>query len=197
MAERAVLGLAGILTPIVVVAILATDPFFRLWIGPAAAARCTRAGELLLAGTWINGLAVVPYSLLQARGRADLTAKFHLLELAPFVGLLWPGIYFGGVTGGAAVWCFRVAADAVLLFVATKMFHVTIVRLLPAMLLISFAVAASMVVGNHLLVRGILLVLLTPFSLFVAHATSPDVKQLALSYIREMRARDAIGGIGG
>jgi O-antigen/teichoic acid export membrane protein len=68
-ATRSVLALAGILTPVVVVAILLTSPFFRLWIGAAAAARWTRAGELMLVGVWINGLSWVPHALLQARGR--------------------------------------------------------------------------------------------------------------------------------
>jgi hypothetical protein len=52
-----VLALAGILTPIVIVAVLLTQPFFHLWVGPAVTGRCTRAGELMLLGVWINALA--------------------------------------------------------------------------------------------------------------------------------------------
>jgi hypothetical protein len=51
-----------------------------------------------------------------------LTAELHLAELVTFVGLLWAGIHFGGVTGAAVVWSARVAADAALLFVAAGIF---------------------------------------------------------------------------
>jgi O-antigen/teichoic acid export membrane protein len=55
---------------------------------------------------------------MQALGRPDLTAKFHLVEL-PLHGLLvWWLISMWGTTGAALAWSIRVGVDAMLLFVA-------------------------------------------------------------------------------
>jgi O-antigen/teichoic acid export membrane protein len=184
MGVRAVLGLASILTPIVVMAIMATDPFFRLWIGPVAASRCVHAGELLLIGIWINALAYIPNGLLQAQGRPDLPAKFHVAEVLPFVAVLWVGTHFWGVTGAAAAWCIRAFGDAVLLFVATDILRATIVRLIPAIALTSFAFVTALLLGEHFLMRLLLFALLGVSSLLVSHATSPEAMQLVLSRAR-------------
>jgi O-antigen/teichoic acid export membrane protein len=186
MGVRAVLGLASILTPIVVMAILAADPFFRLWIGSAAAARCVHAGELLLIGIWINALAYIPNGLLQAQGRPDLPAKFHIAELLPFVAILWVGTHFWGVTGAATAWCIRALGDAILLFTATDMLRATIVRLIPAIVLTSFALITALLLGEHLLMRLLLFILLAAASLLVSHATSPEAMQLVLARARSL-----------
>jgi len=58
----------------------------------------------------------VPFAALQAQGRPDLVAKFHLLELLPFIALLWWSLHRFGLLGAAGAWSLRVTADAVLLF---------------------------------------------------------------------------------
>jgi len=191
MGVRAVLGLASILTPIVVSAILVTGPFFRFWIGPAAAARCVHAGILLSIGIWINALAYIANGLLQAQGRPDLPAKFHLAEILPFVVILWAGVHFGGVTGAAIAWGIRAAGDAVLLFAAAGMLRATIVRLVPSIALISVASIAAFLVGEHLLIRALFFILLGAGSLLVGNATSPEAMQLVLT-----RARSLFGKTG-
>ena len=64
----------------------------------------------------INSLAFVPFGFIQAAGRPDLTAKLHLLELAPYLGLLWLGMVQFGLQGVAMVWTGRVAVDAIAMF---------------------------------------------------------------------------------
>jgi O-antigen/teichoic acid export membrane protein len=192
MGVRAVLGLASILTPIVVMAILATDPFFRLWIGPAAAARCSHAGALLLIGIWVNALAYIANGLLQAQGRPDVPAKFHVAEIIPFVLVLWAGVHFGGVTGAAIAWCIRAAGDAVLLFAATDMLRATIVRLLPSIALISFASVTAFLLGDHLLMRVLFFILLGASSFLVSHATSPEAMQLVLTRARSLFGKSGL-----
>jgi hypothetical protein len=49
-------------------------------------------------------------------GRPDLTAKLHLIELPPYLLLLWLLIRVDGIDGAAIIWTARVAADAVALF---------------------------------------------------------------------------------
>ena len=45
---------------------------------------------------------LMPHTVfLQAQGRADLTAKFHMLELVIYLPLLWWGIAQWGIAGVA------------------------------------------------------------------------------------------------
>jgi hypothetical protein len=105
-----------------------------------------------------------------------LTAELHLAEQVTFVGFLWAGIHFGGVTGAAVVWSARVAADAALLFVAAGIFRAVVVRLLPATVLIGLSLVGAMFVGDYLSVRVALIVLLGTSSLIVAHVISLEVE---------------------
>jgi O-antigen/teichoic acid export membrane protein len=123
LAGDAVTALAAVMTPLVVGGIIALPIFMRLWVGAAFAAQAAPVGMILLLGIWVNGLAYIPYNHLQARNRPDLTAKFHLLELAPFLAVLWFGLHFFGLIGAAGAWSLRVTADAVLLLAAAGHWH--------------------------------------------------------------------------
>jgi O-antigen/teichoic acid export membrane protein len=68
----------------------------------------------------LNALATVPYTLIQAAGRPDLTAKFHLIELPLHVVLAWLLVTRFGIAGAALAWTLRMAVDAALLFVAAS-----------------------------------------------------------------------------
>ncbi len=141
-AARAVLLLIAILTPAVVVALLLVKPFLYLWIGSAVAQRAAPVGQILLLGIWINALAYVPFAYLQARGRPDLPAKFHVLELLPYALVLWLLITQLGIVGAAWAWTLRVFADALLLFWSAKTVS-TLRRAVPASVLLLgvFAIA--------------------------------------------------------
>ena len=194
MAVRAVLGLSAVMTPIIVIAILASGWFFRLWLGASAALRCTPVAEVLCAAVWINALALVPTVLLQAK-RPDLTAKFHLLELLPFVGLYWAGVHFGGITGAAAMWALRVAVDAGLLFAAAGMTRAVAFRILPSVTVILFALAFSMGIGQHLVLalRLTVMLVLTAISTLIAKTTSPDVSRLIMAGLKRFPIRGNTG----
>jgi O-antigen/teichoic acid export membrane protein len=113
-------GLVLLMTPLVVVGAVALEPFLRAWAGAAIAEEGAAVGEILLLGVWMNALAVVPYALLQARGRPDLTAKISAAEVLPFIGALWAGVHLYGVQGAAWTWTGRTVIDAVLLFWAAR-----------------------------------------------------------------------------
>lgn len=59
----------------------------------------------------------MPFSLLQAVGRPDLTAKAHLSELPLQLIAVMLLVRSWGITGAAAAWTLRVTFDAVVLFV--------------------------------------------------------------------------------
>lgn len=91
-------------------------PGLRLWLGDEFAQHGAPVLRWLAAGVLINSLAQVPFALLQSAGRADLTAKLHLLELPLYLAALWFMVTRYGVSGAAAAWTARVALDTALLF---------------------------------------------------------------------------------
>jgi len=137
VAAESVAALAAVTTPLSVLGLLLMWPFLQVWVGKGFADHAAAVGEILLLGMWINGLAFVPFALLQARGRPDIVAKFHLLELVPFVALLWLGLQRFGILAAAVVWTLRAGADAALLFRASKMGRQIVKRLGPAAVLVA------------------------------------------------------------
>lgn len=136
VALSSVVTLAAVTTPIIVLGLLIVWPFLQLWVGRTFAAHAAPVGEILLLGVWVNGLAYVPLALLQARGRPDIVAKFHLLELAPFLILLWFALQRFGIAAAAVAWTVRVTADALLLFKAARLSGDVVRPLMPAVALI-------------------------------------------------------------
>lgn len=139
MAVEALLTLAAIVTPIIVFAVGMLRPFLRLWLGPSLAEISAPVGSVLLLGMWANGLAFIPYVLLRGQGRPDLTAKFHLLELFPYILALWFGIRLAGLQGAAWAWTARVVVDFLLLFAAARVFSRRCILLIPTAVFVLLA----------------------------------------------------------
>jgi O-antigen/teichoic acid export membrane protein len=98
-----------------VLMVLASD-IMTLWVGAEFAGQSHRVMTILAFGMFVSAMARVPYVMVQAGGRPDITAKFHLLEVVPFVAVSWMAIRTIGVTGAAIAWTVRVAIDAGLLY---------------------------------------------------------------------------------
>jgi len=120
LAIRAVVVL--MLPAVLVVAVFA-HPLLALWLNTSFAAPATPVLQLLLVGVFLNSAAHLPYALLQAHGRSDLTAKLHLLELPVFAVLLVVGVHLFGITGAALAWMMRVMLDTALLYVTAWWLH--------------------------------------------------------------------------
>ena len=103
------------------------------WLGSEFASHTTQVVELLMVGAWINGIAFIPYSLLQGQGRPDTVAKLHALELPPFVVALWLLLKRFWPAGVRMAWCGRVAIDAVVLFKLARLRSHQLLRLIPAL----------------------------------------------------------------
>jgi O-antigen/teichoic acid export membrane protein len=107
-----------ILAPIVTALVMGAGPLLSAWLGREYAARSATAFVILAIGVLINGLAHLPYAYLLGRGRPDLPAKFHLLELPLYAAAAWLLIRQAGVNGAAIAWTSRVTVDAALLVAA-------------------------------------------------------------------------------
>jgi O-antigen/teichoic acid export membrane protein len=109
-----------IVTPAVLIVILFAEEGLSLWLGPEFAQHGAPVAQWLAIGQLISAMAAMPYALLQAAGRPDLTARLHLLELPVYLVLVWLLIATWGITGAAAAWTLRVLIDTLLLFVLSS-----------------------------------------------------------------------------
>jgi O-antigen/teichoic acid export membrane protein len=114
--ERSVRYLLLLLVPGIVFLFVLGPDLIAVWMGPAFSRETAAVMRILAVGILANALAPVPYNLLQALGRPDLTGKFHLLELAPYVALCALLIPRWGITGAALAGTIRLAFDSALLF---------------------------------------------------------------------------------
>lgn len=115
--RRAVLAVPAILIlPVAIIALWAPE-LLELWLGEQYRAAGT-AARILVIAMLVNCMAVVPYTYLTAVGRPDITAKFHVAELAFHLPLTWFLVTRFGITGAAMAWATRVGVDTVLLFMA-------------------------------------------------------------------------------
>jgi O-antigen/teichoic acid export membrane protein len=176
LADKALVALAYGYGAICAPAIVLVSRFIVLWMGEDFAAVAGPVAELLLIGAWINGLAYIPAVLLQGQNRPDIVAKFHALELVPFIAVLWLLTSQFGLIGAAAAWVLRVAIDAGLLFSAAHFWRARFLALLPPL---------AFVLAGYFIVRLWNLTLLQAFSAasFLAIATAAS----AMIYNIELR----------
>lgn len=102
--------------PVALVVAVLAQPILTVWLSASFAVAAAGVLKWLVLGIFFNSLAHLPYALLQAHGRADLTAKLHLLELPLFAALLVVGVQVWGIVGAALAWMLRVGIDAGLLY---------------------------------------------------------------------------------
>ncbi len=117
---RSVKYLSIVMLPLVMVFILIAPEIIQLWMGKEFAHHSVIIFQILSVGLLFNSLAQVPSTTLQALGRPDLTAKFHIYELPLMIVLNLSLIPILGIIGAAIAWSSRVFIDAGLLFYATQ-----------------------------------------------------------------------------
>ncbi|HSN89753.1 MAG TPA: oligosaccharide flippase family protein, partial [Anaeromyxobacteraceae bacterium] len=91
-----------------------------LWLGPEFAEAAQHVVQLIALGCLFNGIATVPFALLQGAGRPDVTAKIHLLELPVYVALVVGLTLRFGITGTALAWALRMGLDLVALLLLAR-----------------------------------------------------------------------------
>ena len=120
-AERHHLAMFGLRTvgtwvsPLMGAGLLLSAPFLAWWISPELATQSANVAQILFFAFWVNSLAIVPFTKLLASGRPDLVAKSHVVELLPYLALLYVSLNAWGLIGAAAAFTARVAVDFVLL----------------------------------------------------------------------------------
>ena len=77
-------------------------------------------GQILCVGVFSNAIASMYFSLIQARGRADITSKIHMFELPLYLIALLFCSEFWGLIGVASAWTSRLILDLILLYFFRK-----------------------------------------------------------------------------
>ncbi|MDR7420161.1 MAG: oligosaccharide flippase family protein [Armatimonadota bacterium] len=113
----------GLFPPALLAATFAPE-LLATWFGPRYVEPGTPVVRWCAAGLLINGLALVPFALLQAGGRARLTAIVQAVEVPLYVVTLVWLTRRDGIVGAAVAGTLRIGVDALLLFGASS-------RLLP------------------------------------------------------------------
>ena len=110
----------AIVFPILLGIVLFAAEGLGFWLGEVFAAEATEVAQLLALGVAVNCLAYLPFTMLQARGRADLTAKTHVAELPIYAVVLGSAISLWGIEGAAFAWALRCTGDAVAFFILAR-----------------------------------------------------------------------------
>ena len=95
-------------------------PVLAVWLSAEFAQSALPIVLILCLGIWINSMALMPYTLLHAKGNPRLTAIFHLAELALYSFAVWFLSSRFGLPGAALAWVARVALDLALLRLAVR-----------------------------------------------------------------------------
>jgi O-antigen/teichoic acid export membrane protein len=119
--KRYSLVVLAVMLPFTVILVLLAHPLLAAWITPGFADRASLPLQIMAIAALFSGLAQVPYTMLQGRARADLTAKLHLVELPAYLILLYVLLVNFGVVGAAAAWLIRIAVDMTGMYLLCKL----------------------------------------------------------------------------
>ncbi|GIZ51616.1 oligosaccharide flippase family protein [Noviherbaspirillum aridicola] len=84
----------------------------HVWLQGRVPGESVVVGRILCAGVFFNSVGAMYFALLHAQGKTRQTALLHLLEVPPYLVLLWLLIGQWGVVGAALAWSMRVSLDA-------------------------------------------------------------------------------------
>lgn len=115
-----------IMGPLCLLAFFTGPELMHLWVGAEFANKSGFVTSIIAAGIFFNSLAVVPYGLIQAAGRADVTAKIHICEFPLYAMAAIVVLQAYGIIGLACAWSIRMAID----YIAMTLFSR---RLFPSM----------------------------------------------------------------
>ncbi|MHC3917003.1 flippase [Alcaligenes sp. YSL9] len=114
------LGVCGLIS---LVGIVGAKWIILLWLGQAYVEQSVPLLQILLVGFFFNAIAQIPYTVIQAKGHARITAYVHLAEILPYIALLYILISHFGLLGAAIAWTSRVIVDCLALLILAKRYR--------------------------------------------------------------------------
>lgn len=141
-----------IMAPLVIIVVAYARDLLLVWLGEELANRSSLVLQILAIGVFINSLAQMPFGMVQASGKPDLTAKFHLAELPVYVALCFWLIPKWGIAGAAAAWSLRVLLDGMLLATsAARIVEVSVRSTLQRTLARSIVLTGALASGTYII----------------------------------------------
>lgn len=102
--------------PIGTVLFIFAPEILGIWMGVSFAQNAVTAFEILAFAFMLNSVSQLPFTVLQAVGRPDLTGKAHLIELPIHLFIAFLLIRSFGLVGAATATLLRIILDMVLLY---------------------------------------------------------------------------------
>ena len=167
-------------------AIFLSGPFLRLWVGQRFALDSVSVAQIVMFGAWTNGVAFIPYGYIQARGRPHVTAKIGLVEIVPFLLVLWFLITTMGLPGAAWAWTIRVTINLGALLWLSGCFNREVWRLAPPFLLMCCALTIARLVPMTALIAVCFAV---PFGLcfaYLSYRLDPMLRAVIIAAARRI-----------
>ncbi len=167
-------------------AIFLSGPFLRLWVGPRFAFESVAVAQIVMFGAWSNGVAFIPYGFIQARGKPHITAKVGLVEIIPFLLVLWLFISTMGLPGAAWAWTIRVTINLGALLWLSGCFNREVWRLVPALVLMGAALGLARLIP---MTDGVAIGFAVPFGLafaFLSYRLDPMLREIVLVAARRI-----------
>lgn len=96
--------------PILLLSLFAHE-WLLIWLNPEFSQNGAVIVGWLAAGVLVNSVAQIIFAKVQGAGRADWTAKLHMIEVVPYLILLWFALKYFGIAGAAMVWFLRATFD--------------------------------------------------------------------------------------
>jgi O-antigen/teichoic acid export membrane protein len=115
----AVLYLLLAFVPAVSVVLILGETLLRWWMGPEFAAQATLVLQVSTVGVFLDALARIPLTYLQATGHPALPARFRMGLVVPYLLAAAGATLRWGILGAAWVWTGRILVETILLFAAT------------------------------------------------------------------------------
>ncbi|MCK5665390.1 MAG: oligosaccharide flippase family protein, partial [Thiotrichaceae bacterium] len=192
LAFRSLLVLLVVMTPVVVCGILLLKPLMTLWIGKDLAVIMAPLGMIILVGVWFNSLAQIPCFLMMGKGRPDIVSKLHLLEIGPFLLILWFAMKYWGVYGAAWAWTIRALVDNVLLIKISGMAKDCLsIMVSPTIILTGALVVANFVSDESLIWRlGLFFLFMTWIWVWIKRQDDGIISKIV--FFRKAASHDSI-----
>lgn len=99
----------------IIVLICLSAPLLKLWLGHNLDPRSIPVAHILFAGIWVNGIAIVSYVFIQARGNPRFTGLLHTAELPIYILVLFILGKTYGLPGFACAFALRCSVDTLYL----------------------------------------------------------------------------------
>lgn len=108
--------IGAVMAPMTMLLFFFAKPILSLWISPTFADNSAQILQIFSIAALASGLAQIPFTMLQSRGRADVTAYVHLVEFPIYITILYSLTVSYGPIGAAWAWLIRILGDMVVLY---------------------------------------------------------------------------------